>query len=68
VGNKNLNNIHQSMVGHHWKFQQLGANVILPSQQVCLLGVVVSTKLGNETNVSTINATYFYHLCHLWHI
>jgi len=47
---------------------RLGANVILPSQHVRLLGVVISADLGPEKDVSNVNATCFRHLRQLRHI
>ena len=46
----------------------LGADVILPSQHVPLLGVVISAELGLEKHVSNVSATCFRHLRQLRHI
>jgi len=40
---------------------RLGADVILPSQHVRLLGVVISADLGLEKHVSNVSATRFPH-------
>ena len=47
---------------------RLGADVILPSQHVHLLGVVISADLGLKKHVSNVSATCFRHLCQLRHI
>ena len=47
---------------------RLGADVILPSQHVPLLGVVISADLGPEKHVLNVSATCFCHLRRLRHI
>jgi len=47
---------------------RLGADVILPSQRVRLLGLVISADLGLENHVSNVIATCFRHLRQLRHI
>ena len=47
---------------------QLGAEVVLPSQHVHLLGLVISADLGLEKHVSNVSTTCFCHLHQLQHI
>jgi len=47
---------------------RLGADVILSSQHVRVLGVVISADLGLEKHVSNVSATCFRHLHQLRHV
>ena len=49
-------------------FLRLGADVILPSQHVRLLGLVISADLGLDKHVSNVSATHFRHLHQQRHI
>ena len=47
---------------------QLGADTVLPSQHVRVLGFVISSDLSLEKHVSSVSASSFHYLRQLWRI